>query len=389
LELSANPVINEGSSGPSDLLNFSGKESGEQEVTSKRKTSKQNRRLSTSRQRRQQHLLDVKVRAHKASARRVQKAFFVFALMIILFSLVGGIVFGAHRVLRLVFFANPAYAMRIVEVTTDGELPRDGVLRAANISEGANIFSINLAAIEDRIRALPQVEEANVNRVLPDKLRITIHERSPVAWIASADANKAGFNYNTAYLVDRRGVVLKPKASAPEYMTLPVIIGVDPASVTVGQAIDQDSVKAALELIRDCGEVLQSRFQIATIDIMKDYALLVTDKQGSTVTFGLDELVLQLRRLQLLLSYCEQNSKDLQSANLMAERNIPVVFHEPPPPVGMPSTNEAQPVASPSAASPTDHPVPANRQGRKPARAGGLKNTHKKTNSAQTNLLNG
>ncbi|MBV8815881.1 MAG: FtsQ-type POTRA domain-containing protein [Verrucomicrobia bacterium] len=309
--------------------------------------------------------------------------------MIILFSLVGGIVFGAHRALKMVFFANPAYALRIVEVNTDGELPRDGVLRATSISEGINIFSINLAAIEDRIRGLPQVEEANVNRVLPDKLRITIHERSPVAWIASADANKAGFNYDAAYLVDQRGIVLKPKASAPEYMTLPVIIGVDPASVVVGQAIDQDAVKAALELIRDCGEVLQSRFQISTINIAKDYALLVTDKQGSTVTFGLDEPVPQLRRLGLLLSYCEQNSRDLQSANLMAERNIPVVFHEPPPPADVPLPAEAQPAVSPSAASPADHALSPNRQGRKPVRASGQKNTHKKTNSAQANLLNG
>jgi cell division septal protein FtsQ len=357
-------------------------------VTKKRST-KQNRRLSTTRQRRQQHLLDVKVRARRASARRLQKGFFVLSLLIILLALIGAGVFGAQRLLNSVFFTNPDYAIHSVEVSSDGELGREVVLRAAQIDEGSNIFSINLSAVEDRLRALPQVEEVNVQRVLPDKLMIVTQERRPIAWIASADANKSGFNYDTAYLLDRRGIALKPKGSAPEYMTLPIIIGVDLSNVTVGQPIDREPVKAALELIRDCPEVLQSRFQIATIDVSKEYSLVVTDKQRSVVTFGPEDLIGQLRRLAMLLTYCERASKDLQSANLMAERNIPVVFNEPAVASASPQPS-ALPTASPQPQPIVRRALPVTRSGHKAEKsASSTKNTHKKPKSTEAKPFNG
>jgi len=372
---------------------ISGKESGEQAV-SKRRSTKQNRRLSTTRQRRQQHLLDVKVRARRASARRLQKGFFVLSLLLILLSLLGAGLFGAQRLLNSLFFTNPDYAIHSVEVTSDGGLGRDVVLRAAQIEDGSNIFSINLSAVEDRLRALAQVEEVNVQRLLPDKLVIVIQERRPIAWIASADANKTGFNYDGAFLVDRRGIVLQPKGSAPEYMTLPVIIGVDLKKVTVGQPVDSDPVKAALELIRDCPEMMQSRFQIATIDVSKEYSLVVTDKQRSLVTFSPDDLTDQLRRLAMLLSYCEKNSKELQSANLMAERNIPVVFNEPAVAVASPSPQPAaQPTASPQSQPIVRRALPVTRPAHKAEKADKSpspnKNTHKKTKSSELKPFNG
>jgi cell division septal protein FtsQ len=357
-------------------------------VTKKRST-KQNRRLSTTRQRRQQHLLDVKVRARRASARRLQKGFLILSLLLILLAVVGAGLFGAQRALNSLFFANPDYAIHAVEVTTDGDLAREVVLRAAQIDDGSNIFSINLSAVEDRLRALPQVEEVNVQRLLPDKVMIVIQERRPIAWIASNDANTSSFNYDGAYLMDRRGIVLKPKGSAPEYMTLPIIIGVDLSNVTVGQPIDKDPVKAGLELIRDCPEVLQSRFQIATIDVSKEYSLVVTDKQHSMVIFGPDDPIGQLRRLAMLLSYCERSSKDLHSANLMAERNIPVVFNEPAPAVSPEPT--AQPTASPQPEPIVRRALPVTRSGHKAEKSGSpTKNPHKKPKSTEAKpFLNG
>jgi cell division septal protein FtsQ len=365
---------------------ISGKESGEQAVT-KRRSTKQNRRLSTSRQRRQQHLLDVKVRARRASARRLQKGFLVLSLLLILLSLVGAGVFGAQRLLNSLFFTNPDYAVHSVEVTTDGDLARDAVLKTAQIENGTNIFSVNLSAVEDRLRALPQVEEVDVQRLLPDKLVIVIQERRPIAWIASAEANKTGFNYDGALLVDRRGIALQPKGSAPEYMTLPIIIGVDTKKVAVGQPIDDDAVKSALELIRECPDVLQSRYQIATIDVSKEYCLATTDKHGLAIKFDPDDLMRELRELDTLVSYCERTGKDLESANLMPERNIPVVFKEPAVAVANPQPSP-QPTASPEPivrrALPVTHP--AHRSERSP---GTTRNSHKKTKSSELKPFNG
>lgn len=220
--------------------------------------------------------------------------------------------------------------MRNIEVTTDGKLARDGILKTADIVEGANIFEVNLLQVQERLRSLPQVEESKVQRVLPNKLVINIQERRPVAWVVASDSGSLPPTFENAFLIDRRGILLKPKASAPEYASLPVILGVATSSLVAGQALDKEEVKAALELLRDAAEILQTRLQIQSIDVSKEYCLVVTDKQRSAITFGTDDLVLQLRRLERLMNYCEKNSKELQTVNLMVQRNIPVTFVPPP-----------------------------------------------------------
>src|SRR5262249_13779095 len=147
------------------------------------------------------------------------------------------------------FFENPDYTIRSIDVATDGKLTRDTILKAADVTEGANIFQINLLQLQERLRSLPQVEESRVQRVLPNKLAISVQERRPVAWVVGSDGVPP--NFENAFLVDRRGILLKPKGSAPEYAGLPVILGVETSSLVAGQALEREEVKAALELLRD------------------------------------------------------------------------------------------------------------------------------------------
>jgi len=298
-------------------------------VIFKKTARRQNRRLSTSRQRRRQHLLDVKVRAKKVAAKRTQGALFCICIVVLVGSVLGGMAFGAKNALNTLFFTNPDYAVKTIEVHADGSLTRDTVLKTVGVSEGANIFSISLPQIQERLGSLPQVEESHIQRILPDKLAISIQERRPVAWIVPPGSNLNAFNFANAYLVDHRGILLKTKSLAPEYLGLPLIIGVDTRDYLPGQPLEQDEVKAALELLRAASEILPARLQIQTIDVSKGYCLVVTDKQKANITFGPDQFERQLRRLEVVLNYCDHNSKELQTANLLAQRNIPVTFVPP------------------------------------------------------------
>ena len=299
----------------------------------KKSVRKPNKRASTSRQRKHQHLLDVKVRAKKAASQRTQSAFFTVCGLVLLASLCGGVAFGAKRILNTLFFANADYSLKTIEVTSDGNLSRDTILRTAGVSEGKNIFSIDLPKVQEKLGALPQVEESRLQRILPNKMTIAVQERRPVAWVVPPDTNTGSFNFEDAYLVDRRGILLKSKSLAPEYLGLPLIIGVVTANCQAGQPLEQDEVKAALDLIRASSEILQARFQIQSIDVSKPYCLQVTDKQRASVTFATDEIVTQLRRLETVLNYCDKNNRELQTVNLMAQRNVPVTFVPQAPPV--------------------------------------------------------
>src|ERR1700686_357988 len=304
----------------------SGKEVSKQAVIIQKKLRKQNKRASTTKQRRRQHLLDVKVRAKKVAARRTQSVLLTVCGFILIATMLGGVAFGARRILNALFFTNSDYAIKAIEVTSDGNLTREAILRAADVAEGKNIFSISLPKVQEKLGALPQVEESRIQRILPNKLVISIQERRPVAWVVPPETNVGSFNFESAYLVDRRGILLKTKSLAPEYLGLPLIIGVDISNCQAGQPLEQDDVKAALDLIRASAEVLQGRFQIQSIDVSKGYCLTVTDRQHASVTFGTDEIETQLHRLGAVLSYCDKNSRELQTVNLMVQRNVPVTF---------------------------------------------------------------
>jgi cell division septal protein FtsQ len=295
-------------------------------VIIQKRLGKPNKRASTSRQRKRQHLLDVKVRARKAAAMRTRGALLVVAGLISIVTLLAGLAFGAKRAVNALFFSNPDYAMKTIDVTTDGNLTREAILRAAGISEGENIFSIDLPKVRSGLAALPEVEDSRVQRILPNKFMISIQERRPVAWVVPAESNIESFNFENAFLVDERGILLKTKSLASEFLGLPLIIGIDTSNYQAGHPLDQDEAKAALDLIRASNEILQGRFQIQTIDVSKRYCMTVTDKLHASATFNIDGIESQLHRLALVLNYCDANSREPQTVNLMAERNVPVTF---------------------------------------------------------------
>jgi cell division septal protein FtsQ len=294
----------------------------------RKKTSRpRNRRLSNVRQRRQQHLLDVKVRSRKATQHRIRKGVgMLWKISLLGIVCVAGYIGAREGVKRLVF-ENPDYHVQTIELQTDGTLQREQVLKAADLHEGANIFSVNLSRMRDRIQKLPQADEVEVVRKLPSEIDIRIVERKPIAWITSETEINDPFASDAAFLVGARGVLMKQKKLLPEYLGLPLIVGCSSETLEAGKAVESPEVRTALDLLRLTeSSFLQTRFQIREIDISKNYCLLVTDKNRSRVMFGLNDLEGQLRRLQVFLDYCDNTKQELETVNLVAQRNIPVTF---------------------------------------------------------------
>jgi cell division septal protein FtsQ len=290
-----------------------------------------NRRLSTFRQRRQQHLLDVKVRSRKAVQHRNRKALVVFSKLALVIALVFAIYLGGRVAAKRFFIDNPDYKLTSIEVQTDGTLQREQVLSVAEIREGENIFRVNLARVHDRLQELPQVDEIEVVRKLPSEIDIRIVERKPIAWITSENQIADPFASDAAFLVDARGVLMKEKKLLPEYLGLPLILGCASESLEAGRTVESPEAKAALELLRQSTRsFMQTRFQIREIEISKGYCLVVTDKNHSKVTFGFDNLDTQLQRLEQFLMYSEDAHRELATVNLLVQRNIPVTFQKSP-----------------------------------------------------------
>lgn len=290
-----------------------------------------NLRVSNTRQRRQQHLLDVKVRSHKAVRQRNHRILVVASKILLCLVACAALVFGVHYGAKRLFFENPDYRLKEIAVRTDGTLARDQVLAKAGVREGENIFRVNLAEVQKRLQELPQVDEVQVVRKLPSEIDIQIVERRPVAWITAAKGVANLFSEEDAgFLVDARGVLMREKKLLTEYLGLPVIIGAANETFEAGKTVASPEVKAALELLRlSTRSFMQTRFQIREIDVAKGYCLLVTDKNRTRVTFGFDNLEVQLQRLEHFLVFTDDSRLELATVNLLVNRNIPVTFAKP------------------------------------------------------------
>jgi cell division septal protein FtsQ len=305
-------------------------ENGEEGAMRNRRARPRNRRVSSWRQRRQQHLLDVKVRSRKATQHRNRRVLVFISKVALAIGLCIGLYFGAREGARRLFFENPDYQLTAIEVQTDGTLTRDQILQIAGLREGENIFSIHLAKVHDELQKLPQVDDVQVVRKLPGEIDIKVTERKPVAWITGEKELSDPFVTEAAFLVDARGVLMKQKQLLPEYLGLPLILGCSGEGLEPGKIVESLEAKAALELLRlSTRSFMQTRFQVREIDISKGYCLAVTDKNHTRVTFGFDNLDEQLQRLEQFLVYSDDTKRELATVNLLVQRNIPITFAKP------------------------------------------------------------
>ncbi len=294
------------------------------------KTKVRNQRVSSSRHRRQQHLLEVTVRHDKAAAKRARTIFNFTWKTLLVCATVSGVVFGVREGYRRLFWENPDLFLKELRVSTDGTLTREQLLQHVGLAEGCNIFSVDLGKVRHKIADLPQVERVEVQRILPNRIDIGVTERRPVAWtIGRQDEDPT--SSERAFLIDVRGVVMKCRSLRPEYLHLPVISGVEVENLAAGQRVQSLAVQAALELLRINAD--STRYQAQNLDVSKGYCLVVTDRTRAKVTFGLDRIDLQLERLNRLLDMIEPSKREIQTVNLLLERNVPVTFVEEPPAV--------------------------------------------------------
>ena len=285
-----------------------------------------NKRVSSASQRKQQHLLDVKIRVGKERERRVRAVAGFLCKTVLIVALGVGAWLGGNEAWRRFVWENPDYFVREPEVKTDGTLTREQILATAEIVEGRNILTVDLGKARAALENLPQVESAEVQRAFPNRVSIIVTERRPIAWVTQKKDDDATTS-ERAYLIDARGIPLRSRVLLPEYYHLPIISGVETENLVAGQRANAFDIQAAIRLVQLNAE--STRFQMRNIDLSKGYCLVVTDQRRATVTFGFDKIDAQLAKLGRLLDVIEPTHREIRTINLIPERNIPVTFYDP------------------------------------------------------------
>jgi cell division septal protein FtsQ len=272
------------------------------------------------------HLLDVRIRTSTARRRNQETAGRWIRNLLLFAFIVSGSVFGVRFALDRFFFENADYTLRRITLDLDNLLTREQALAEAGLSEGVNIFSVDLAKVEGKLKAIPQVQSAHVARELPDHIKVTLTARNPIAWVAAEGETGDPTGSEKSLLVDASGYLMRPRHLTPEDYHLPVIYGLKSDNMREGEALQIDDMRNALKLLETVAQRPESLLKIRTMDVSKGYRIDVVNDTNSRIIFAASDYEEQLARLQKLLVHCSETGRALETVNLMVRRNTPVTF---------------------------------------------------------------
>jgi cell division protein FtsQ len=173
------------------------------------------------------------------------------------------------------------------------EVNRAEVLPVFGEDIGRNIFFVPLSERRKQLESIPWVQQATVMRFLPDRLSVSITERTPVAFVREGDRVE---------LADADGVILSmpPAMMAQHHYSFPVITGINSkdslASRKARMAVYQRFIA---ELDQNNQHLTE---QVSEIDLSDPEDLRATmPEQGADILahFGEDQF---LHRLQIYRS---------------------------------------------------------------------------------------
>jgi cell division protein FtsQ len=129
------------------------------------------------------------------------------------------------------FIAEPVMQIRHVVVHSDLPLADDQVLALSGVSGAEHWYSVATDVIEKKLEANPLVRRAEVVKVFPDTLRMTVWGRVPAGLILAASDGRT-----VPVLVDGDGVVYKIGTTGAD-VDLPVISGVAAGDTALGSPL--------------------------------------------------------------------------------------------------------------------------------------------------------
>lgn len=186
---------------------------------------------------------------------------------------------------------------QLTSISIDGgaRVSKKEVLALSGLDVHSNLLALSPGQLRQRIEEHAWIEAAAVRREWPNRLRITIRERRPLA-IASLPAG--------LYYLDRHGLPFAP-AVPPEELDFPVITGL--AAVADWRAEQKQAVRRALSLINLAGRggVILPAQGISEINLGADGAMtLFLVSRPFPVYLGQDPRVaLSYNRLVRVLSW--------------------------------------------------------------------------------------
>jgi cell division protein FtsQ len=199
-----------------------------------------------------------------------------------------------------------------IEVAGTQNVTKAQIMEVMGADIGRNIFFIPLAQQKAQLEQIPWVESASVMRFVPNRLKVEIHERTPVAFA------RVGPRIS---LIDAGGTLME--LPQKHKYSFPVILGMNPGEPVSTRA---PRMKAYNELVQelDSGGARYSQ-DLSEIDVsdLENLKIRVNDPAGDVlVELGSSDY---LKRYKTYVSHVQewrQQFQKLESVNLRYDNQV-------------------------------------------------------------------
>ncbi len=221
-----------------------------------------------------------------------------------------------------------------LEIAGNSHVSRAQIMDVMGGDIGRNVFFIPLAERRKQLEDIPWVEGAAVMRLLPNRIKIEIRERTPVAFVQVG---------SKVALIDAHGVVMDLPAGSARKYSFPVIVGIgDSEPLSTRAARMKIYTEAMREL--DSGGARYSQ-GISEVDLSdpEDVKVTTSDPGGAVlVHLGASEY---LERFKVYVSHLQewrQQVQKVRSVDLRYDRQVIVNPDETAPPAAAAKARKAR-----------------------------------------------
>ncbi|MGA9668727.1 MAG: FtsQ-type POTRA domain-containing protein [Terracidiphilus sp.] len=196
------------------------------------------------------------------------------------------------------------------------EVSRTEMLPVFGEDIGRNIFFVPLSERRKQLEQIPWIERATVMRLLPDRIRVSVVERQPVAFVRQSQQIE---------LVDADGVLLSMPAAmmAQHHYSFPVVTGIDPHDPPASRKARMASYQRLLAELDSGGQHLSE--QISEIDLTNaEDARVLMPEQGTDILahFGDDRFLERYQRYKAHIAEWRQQYPNLAAVDLRYDQQV-------------------------------------------------------------------
>lgn len=292
-------------------------------------SERKNSRLSSDRHRDMDDLIRG-LPSRSGGPRQVRRWGRFFLKIMIILAILTGTVYGVNLLWQKFVVTSQQFQLKNVQFATNGHMTEDEVRKILGLTGQENVLFLNIEKLEEQLKKRSDIVNAFINRELPATLVIELEERVPVAWLECPQDNLFAGNKQTGLFVDASGHVFSYDPELHKrYESSPVIRVAPPGEghYTSGRTFQDVSPRQGISFLRASKSFVQQGLPlVASIDFVNDWSFVAHFTDGMEITFGLFNHERQLHDLALVVKHANATNRSIKSANMMPERNMPVVF---------------------------------------------------------------